>query len=96
MAKFEEIDRARKLLGLGKVASLDEIKTAYRRLAHRHHPDLRGRDEGRKEAMRELNWAYELLEDYCSNFKYSFGAEEVARAYPNEAYLERWREKWSM
>ena len=96
MANFEEIDKARKLLELGEVASLGDIKTAYRRLAHRHHPDLRDRDEDRKEAMRELNWAYELLEDYCSNYKYSFGEEDVARAYPNEAYLERWREKWSM
>ena len=42
MASFEEIDKARKLLGLGEVANLSEIKTAYRRLAHRYHPDLGG------------------------------------------------------
>jgi DnaJ-class molecular chaperone len=96
MASFEEIDRARRLLGLGEAASLNEIKAAYRRLARSNHPDLAEADEGRKEAMRELNWAYGLLEDYCSNYKYSFGKEDVARAYPNEAYLEQWREKWSM
>lgn len=96
MAKFEEIDKARKLLGLGKVASLEQIKAAYRRLAHSYHPDLDESDEVRKEAMREINWAYELLEDYCSKYKYSFREEEVARAYPDEAYLKWWRENWSV
>ena len=38
MANFNEIDEARRLLGLGEVATLKEIKSAYRRLAHRHHP----------------------------------------------------------
>jgi len=94
MANFEEIDRARKLLGLGEVASLKEIKAAYGRLARRHHPDLGHTDKDHKEAMRELNWAYELLEDYCSNYRYSFGEKEVARAYPNEAYRKWWRENW--
>lgn len=96
MASFEDIDKARRLLGLGEIASLNEIKAAYRRLAHRHHPDMRDGDEGCEEAMEELNWAYELLEDYCSKYKYSFGKEDVARAYPNEAYLKWWRENWSV
>ena len=96
MAGFEEIDKARKLLGLGKVASLNEIKASYRKLAHRYHPDLDGGDEDREKTMAELNWAYELLEDYCGRYKYSFREEEVARAYPDEAYLEQWRERWSM
>jgi len=94
MVSFEEIDEARQLLGLGEVASLDEIKAAYRKLAHRCHPDLGDTDEGHKEAMIELNWAYELLEDYCRNYKYSFREEDVARAYPNEAYRKWWRENW--
>ena len=94
MASFEEIDKARKLLGLGEVANLSEIKTAYRRLAHRYHPDLGGGDEGCEEAMAELNWAYELLEDYCGRYKYSFREEEIARAYPDEAYLKWWHENW--
>lgn len=94
MARFEEIEKARKLLGLGEVASLNEIRAAYRKLARRYHPDLRHADEGHKEAMRELNRAHELLEDYCSNYKYSFREEDVARAYPNEAYLRWWRQNW--
>jgi DnaJ-class molecular chaperone len=94
MASFEEIDKARKLLGLGEVASLEEIRIAYRRLARRYHPDLGGGDEDQENVIRELNWAYELLEDYSNRYKYTFAKEDVARAYPHEAYLERWREKW--
>jgi len=96
MASFDEIDRARKLLGLSEIASLKQIKAAHRKLAHSYHPDLDEADESRKEAMQEINWAHDLLEDYCSNYKYSFGEEDVARAYPNELHLKQWHEKWSM
>jgi hypothetical protein len=34
---FREIDKVRRLFGLGESATLKEIKTAYRRLAH-HNP----------------------------------------------------------
>jgi DnaJ-class molecular chaperone len=96
MASFEEIDKARRLLGLGEAADLKEIKAAYRKLAHRYHPDLRDGDKDSREAMRELNRAYELLQEYCRRYKYSFRAEAVARVYPDEAYLKWWRENWSV
>ncbi|NIW45318.1 MAG: DnaJ domain-containing protein, partial [candidate division Zixibacteria bacterium] len=34
-----EINRARRLLGLGEQASIQEIKTAYRGMCKRWHPD---------------------------------------------------------
>ena len=43
MANFEEIDKARRLLGLGDRATLKEIKQAYRKMAFRYHPDSGGR-----------------------------------------------------
>lgn len=47
-----------KTLGLSPVASNDEIKSAYRRLAVEHHPDKEGGDTGR---MQQINVAYNEL-----------------------------------
>lgn len=45
------------ILGVGKTASADEIKTAFRKKAHQHHPD-KGGDEAK---FKELNEAYQVL-----------------------------------
>ena len=74
MANFNDIEEARKLLGLGEAATLKQIKTAYREMAHRYHPDKHSNSvgEGVAETMKRLNWAYKLLIDYCDNYKYGF------------------------
>ncbi len=46
------------ILGVGKNASKDEIKRAYRRLAHEHHPDKGG---GEAEKFKKINESYEVL-----------------------------------
>jgi DnaJ-class molecular chaperone len=96
MANFNEIEEARKLLGLGEAVTLKEIRRAYRTLAHRHHPDKHNDavSEETEELMKRLNWAYKLLTDYCDNYKYSFRQDDVARTYPHEEYLRIYKEKW--
>jgi molecular chaperone DnaJ len=54
------------VLGVGKNASPDEIKKAYRRLAVQHHPD-RGGDEAK---FREASEAYEVLKDESKRKRY--------------------------
>ena len=49
-------------LGVGKEASADEIKSAYRRLAKKYHPDLNKTPEA-AEKFKEINEAYEVLGD---------------------------------
>ncbi len=48
------------ILGVQKGASDDEIKKAYRKLAHQHHPDKSGGDDTR---FKEVNEAYQVLGD---------------------------------
>ncbi len=48
------------ILGLNKSASADEIKRAYRKLAHQYHPDKGG---GNPEKFKEVNEAYQVLGD---------------------------------
>lgn len=49
-------------LGVSKDASADEIKSAYRRLAKKYHPDLNKTPEA-AEKFKEINEAYEVLGD---------------------------------
>lgn len=68
---WQEIDWARKRLGLADRATLKEIKKAYRRLSKKNHPDIaEASGGGDPNAMREINRAYQLLLDYCSNYRY--------------------------
>lgn len=54
-------------LGVGKSASADEIKKAFRRMAVQHHPDKEGGDETK---FKELNEAYEVLKDPSKRQRY--------------------------
>lgn len=46
------------ILGVGKGASQEEIKAAFRKLAHQHHPDKTG---GSADKFKEINEAYQVL-----------------------------------
>src|SRR3989338_7865462 len=47
-----------KILGIDKSASEDEIKKAFRKLAHQYHPDKKGGDEAK---FKEVNEAYQVV-----------------------------------
>ena len=49
------------VLGVSSSASEDEIKTAYRKLAKKYHPDLNPGDKSAEEKMKEVNQAYDEI-----------------------------------
>ena len=51
------------LLGVPKTAGADEIKSAFRKLAAKHHPDRNPDDTGAEERFKEINEAYTVLAD---------------------------------
>ncbi|MBU2028331.1 DnaJ domain-containing protein, partial [Patescibacteria group bacterium] len=56
-----------KILGVSKGATDDEIKKAYRKMAHQHHPDKSGGNEAK---FKEINEAYQVLSDKTKRSQY--------------------------
>ena len=50
-------------LGLKKEASDDQIKSAYRRLARKHHPDINPGDKAAEDRFKDIQEAYSVLSD---------------------------------
>lgn len=67
------------ILGVEKTASADEIKSAYRRLAKKYHPDLNKTEEAAAK-FKEINEAYEVLGDDKKRANYDqFGTADGAQ-----------------
>lgn len=60
------------ILGVSRSAGNKEIKKAYRKLAHKHHPDKAGGNEAK---FKEINEAYQVLSDKKKRSQYDqFGS----------------------
>lgn len=63
------------VLGVGKNASEQEIKSAYRRLALQYHPDKNPSHDA-KQKFQELTHAYSILIDPEKRYNYDHGITE--------------------
>jgi len=65
------------VLGVDKKASKDDIKKAFRKLAHKYHPDKGGTDEAR---FKEITEAYSILSDDKRRREYDTYGQSFAEA----------------
>jgi len=99
MPEFKEIDKARKVFDLDEHATLKEIKSAYKKLVLKYHPD-RCPDDKKKECekmFKMISHANDILMNYCASYKYSFAEKDVKRnVMEKEEYehLKRFYDGW--
>lgn len=74
------------ILGVKRGATQDEIKKAYRKMAHKHHPDKGGDPE----KFKEISKAYEVLKNGSTTTKdYS----RTTYREPENPFYQKWSEE---
>ena len=81
------------VLGVKKEATADEIRTAYRALAKKHHPDLNPGNKQAEALFKEISAAYDLLSDTDKRARFDRGeidesGNEKPRAYAYQDFAE--------
>ena len=67
-------------LGVAKGASEKDIRSAFRKLARKHHPDVNDNDPASEDKFKEINEAYTVLSDADSRRKYDRYGDDWKRA----------------
>ena len=76
-------------LGVSRNASPDDIKSAYRRLARRYHPDVNPDDPAAEARFKEINEAHEVLSDQQKRQQYDrFGSNWRRTGSFDEAFRQ--------
>ena len=79
---YTEMQEALWILGQRERCTLKELKARHRELVKRHYPDrVAGGDQ---EIIRNLKAAYRVIQEYVSEYRFSFTEEEFYEQNPDE------------
>ena len=91
MHSFENLMKAKTLLGIHEKATLSEIKFRYRNLMQIWHPDKHpDNNEEATQMSTRINDAYATILEYCHNYEYRFDEEFLK---DNTLSPQEWWEK---
>jgi hypothetical protein len=85
----KEIIEAKETLGLPDQATWEEIRSSYKELIRRWHPDRCTGDQDRthcNEMTAKLNAAYAVIRVYCNEYQFSFREEDIRKYMSREEW----------
>lgn len=92
---YQDFKKAIEIFGLGERANITQIRDKHRELVKAHHPDRTGDSD--PEAIRRINYAYEILMSYCNSYQFCFSEEEFLQQTPAERLRRQfgWDPVWA-
>lgn len=79
---YADLLESLRTLGLGERATVKEIKARHRDLVKRHHPDTTNSNDS--DMIKKVNAAYRVVQDYLSDYRFSFKEDEFYEQNPEE------------
>lgn len=84
---YEEFQLSIETLGLISLTTKAKVRKRYLELSKKHHPDM---PNGEVAKFQEINKAYEILNFYMDNFRYTFSKEEFEDQFPFSISQKDW------
>jgi len=84
---IKKIKEALEFMDIPPLSTIKDIKRQYKKLSKKYHPDIIGSDE----MMHKLNESYNVLMDYCENYKFTFDEYEIKKQHPDSYYKNNFR-----
>jgi len=79
-----------KILGVERAAAAADIKSAYRKLARKYHPDLNPNNKDAEARFKQVNEAYQVLSDPAKRKKYDELGADWERGTTEEEMMRRY------